>query len=42
VEPQVVVQVGFHEWTVAGVLRAPRYQGLRPDKRASEVLREAQ
>jgi bifunctional non-homologous end joining protein LigD len=41
VEPELVVEVDFHEWTRAGVLRAPRYKGLRDDKPASEVVREA-
>jgi len=41
VEPEVVVEVAFHQWTSAGVLRAPRYKGLRDDKPASEVVREA-
>jgi bifunctional non-homologous end joining protein LigD len=40
VEPTVVVEVAFHEWTSAGVLRAPRYKGVREDKAASEVVRE--
>ena len=40
VEPELVVEVVFHEWTTAGVLRAPRYKGLRDDKPASEVVRE--
>jgi bifunctional non-homologous end joining protein LigD len=40
VEPEVVVEVAFHEWTSAGVLRAPRYRGLRDDKRAADVVRE--
>jgi bifunctional non-homologous end joining protein LigD len=40
VEPEVVVEVAFHQWTSAGVLRAPRYKGLRDDKPASEVFRE--
>jgi bifunctional non-homologous end joining protein LigD len=40
VEPALVVEVEFHEWTSAGVLRAPRYKGLRDDKPASEVVRE--
>ncbi len=40
VEPEVVVEVAFHEWTSAGVLRAPRYKGLRDDKPAAEVVRE--
>ena len=40
VEPELVVEVGFHEWTSQGVLRAPRYRGLRDDKPAAEVVRE--
>ncbi len=40
VAPETVVQVRFHEWTGAGVLRAPRFQGLRDDKPAAEVVRE--
>ena len=32
VEPRLVAQVGFTEWTSAGQLRHPRYLGLRPDK----------
>jgi bifunctional non-homologous end joining protein LigD len=41
VEPQLVVEVAFHEWTGGGVLRAPRFRGLRDDKAASEVVRES-
>jgi bifunctional non-homologous end joining protein LigD len=41
VEPELVVEVAFHQWTRGGVLRAPRYKGLRDDKPASEVVREA-
>jgi bifunctional non-homologous end joining protein LigD len=40
VEPELVVEVAFHEWTSAGVLRAPRYKGLRDDKAAADVVRE--
>jgi bifunctional non-homologous end joining protein LigD len=40
VEPELVVEVAFHEWTSQGVLRAPRYKGLRDDKPAIEVVRE--
>lgn len=40
VEPQLVVEVGFHEWTTAGVLRAPRFRGIRDDKDPREVVRE--
>jgi bifunctional non-homologous end joining protein LigD len=41
VEPQLVAQIGFTEWTAHGRLRHPRYLGLRDDKAASEVVREA-
>ena len=40
VRPELVGQVGFTEWTRDGELRHPRYQGLRDDKGASEVVRE--
>jgi bifunctional non-homologous end joining protein LigD len=40
VEPELVAQVGFTEWTSAGRLRHPRFLGLRDDKAAREVVRE--
>ena len=40
VEPELVCEVEFAEWTHDGRLRAPSYQGLREDKRAGEVRRE--
>jgi DNA ligase D-like protein (predicted ligase) len=40
VEPRLVAQVGFAEWTTAGQLRHPRYLGLRDDKDPSDVVRE--
>jgi DNA ligase D-like protein (predicted ligase) len=43
VKPEVVVQVGFMEWTSDGPngkLRHPRLMGLREDKSAHEVTRE--
>ena len=40
VEPKLVAQVGFAEWTRHGRLRHPRFRGLRFDKPASEVVRE--
>ncbi len=40
VPPEVVVSIAFAEWTAGGRLRQPRYQGLRPDKSAAEVVRE--
>jgi bifunctional non-homologous end joining protein LigD len=39
--PQLVAQVAFTEWTTAGRLRHPRYLGLREDKAAEQVVREA-
>jgi bifunctional non-homologous end joining protein LigD len=39
-EPKVVAEVSFAEWTHDGRLRAPVYVGLREDKDASEVRRE--
>ena len=41
VTPKLVVEVEFHEWTRAGVMRAPRYKGRRTDKPAREVRRES-
>jgi DNA ligase D-like protein (predicted ligase) len=41
VEPEVVAQIGFSEWTRDGRLRHPRFLGVREDKAASEVVREA-
>ena len=41
VEPQLVAQVGFSEWTRDGKLRHPRFLGLRDDKPAGEVVRES-
>jgi bifunctional non-homologous end joining protein LigD len=40
VEPRLVAQVGFSEWTRDGRLRHPRFLGLRDDKAAEEVVRE--
>jgi ATP-dependent DNA ligase len=40
VRPEVVVQVGFIEWTVHGKLRHPRLLGVRFDKAARDVVRE--
>jgi DNA ligase D-like protein (predicted ligase) len=40
VEPELVAQVGFTEWTRDGRLRHPRFLGLREDKAAREVVRE--
>jgi bifunctional non-homologous end joining protein LigD len=40
VQPQLVAQVGFSEWTTDGELRHPRFQGLRDDKDPADVVRE--
>lgn len=40
VEPDLVVEVSFAEWTREGLLRAPVYIGRREDKPATEVRRE--
>jgi ATP-dependent DNA ligase len=40
VEPSVVIQVGFMEWTGGGKLRHPRLIGIRADKSARDVVRE--
>ncbi|TNC20879.1 non-homologous end-joining DNA ligase [Amycolatopsis alkalitolerans] len=40
VEPELVVEVRFSDWTPDGRLRHPRFTGLRDDKRAGEVTRE--
>jgi bifunctional non-homologous end joining protein LigD len=40
VEPQLVCEVEFNEWTKGGLLRQPSYKGLRDDKLATEVVRE--
>src|SRR6185503_5527491 len=41
VRPEIVVQVGFIEWTVHGKLRHPRLLGVRVDKNPREVVRES-
>ena len=38
VKPQLVGEVGFSEWTDAGELRHPRFQGLRDDKDPRDVV----
>ena len=41
VEPRLVVQVRYGEWTHEGHLRHPAYQGLRDDKAPEEVTTPA-
>jgi bifunctional non-homologous end joining protein LigD len=40
IEPELVAQVGFTEWTTDGRLRHPRFLGMRDDKAARDVVRE--
>jgi bifunctional non-homologous end joining protein LigD len=40
VEPRLVIEVDFREWTAARTLRAPVYKGPRPDKDPAEVVLE--
>lgn len=41
VEPRLVAEVAFGEWTPDDRLRHPRWRGLRPDKAPDEVVRES-
>lgn len=41
VEPKLIAEIAFAEWTQEGILRHPSFQGLRTDKSAAEVVREA-
>jgi ATP-dependent DNA ligase len=40
VMPALVTQVGFAEWTPGGLLRHPRYVGMRHDRDPHDVTRE--
>ena len=40
VEPRLVCEVEFSEWTASGTLRQPSYKGLRDDKEPADVVRE--
>ncbi|MGH2891156.1 MAG: DNA ligase D, partial [Solirubrobacteraceae bacterium] len=40
VEPELVAEIEFREWTEDGVMRAASYKGLRDDKPAAQVVRE--
>ena len=40
VEPSLVADVEFREWTRSGTLRAPSFKGLRPDVDPQDVVRE--
>ncbi|HEY3820725.1 MAG TPA: DNA ligase D [Polyangiaceae bacterium] len=42
VEPRIVVECGFHEWTTSdGTMRQPRFLGTREDKDPMECVKEA-
>ena len=40
VRPELVAQIAFSEWTADGRLRHPRFEALRDDKAAHDVVRE--
>jgi bifunctional non-homologous end joining protein LigD len=40
VEPVLVAQIKFTEWTLDDQLRQPVFLGLRTDKNPKEVIRE--
>ena len=40
VEPKLVAEIRFAEWTQEGILRQPSFQGLRTDKPATTIGRE--
>ena len=40
VKPDLVANIAFTEWTTDGRLRHPRFEGLRSDKAAADVVRE--
>jgi bifunctional non-homologous end joining protein LigD len=42
VEPRLVAEVAFREWTAAHTLRAPVYKGLRTDTDPADVVLEAE
>jgi bifunctional non-homologous end joining protein LigD len=41
VEPRLVAEIEFSEWTASGSVRHPVYKGLREDKLAEQVVRES-
>jgi bifunctional non-homologous end joining protein LigD len=40
VDPELVAEVEFSEWTQGGTVRQPSFKGLRDDKDANAVVRE--
>ena len=41
VEPRLVVDVEFLDWTEEGMLRQPSFKGVRPDHSPTDVVRES-
>jgi bifunctional non-homologous end joining protein LigD len=41
VEPDLVAEIEFNEWTRQNIMRHPSYKGLRDDKRAEDVVLES-
>ncbi len=41
IRPELVAEIGFTEWTRDNKLRHPRYLGMRHDKKAKNVVKEA-
>jgi bifunctional non-homologous end joining protein LigD len=41
VEPRMVAEVAFQEWTRDGVIRHPSFKGMREDKPVAEVVAES-
>jgi bifunctional non-homologous end joining protein LigD len=39
-KPQLVAEVEFTEWTADGSIRHPSFQGLREDKKPTQIVRE--
>jgi bifunctional non-homologous end joining protein LigD len=40
VEPKIIVEVEFTQWTQGGALRHPSFKGVRYDKKPKQVVRE--
>jgi bifunctional non-homologous end joining protein LigD len=40
VEPKLICETSFHEWTGEGLMRQPKYEGMREDKSPETVRQE--
>lgn len=40
VKPQLICEMSFAEWTSDGMMRHPQFEGLRPDKKPTDIRRE--